>query len=219
MSLSETVNSVLEPSPPAEPETAPHPEDTADRYGLDVEYDFITSDYLDGGVAATAKIPEVKEIEGFQDFVEYDDVRIGRDGKLYGRRDDSDIGFVADRIYSDLDWQTGEHVNLHEAQHFIQYDEDQRWGEALDQEYDLSDELTEQLNQVDRLMDLKEHPIYRHTVNDAEVTALVEGYTERVTQAMQENGEEIGRGFYPGYTQLADNMMRQNGIDPDREFS
>ena len=198
-----------------------NPDEVSEEYGLDVDWDWITRDYLeDGTVAATAKTPQIEKIDDFNNFLEYDDVRIGSDGELYGLTGESDIGLVLDAgIYPELDSDISEHALLHESQHFIQYDGDQLWGEALDEEYNLSKGLVEQLNYVDNLMTISEHPVYQHLINDAEVTALVEGYTERVTQAMQDDGEKIGKGFYPGYTQLADNIMENNGVNIDEEFS
>lgn len=199
------------------------PEQSLEDYGMDthVDFDFIGDDFLEGGaVAATTKTPEYKELKSFQDFVEYEDIRRGNDGKLYGATGRENIGFIADRqSYSWLDDEVLDYINVHEGHHFIQFDDDQLWGDTLDEEYDLSEDLRQQLNQVDRLMNLAEHCLYQHTVDEARVTAVVEGYTERVTEAMHENGEEIGQNFYPGYTQLADNMMRRNGIDPEEEFS
>ena len=110
-------------------------------------------------------------------------------------------------------------MDLHELQHFQQYSEDRLWGDVLDEEYNLSDEMRFQLNYVDSLMDVAEDPILGELVDDAQVTALVEGYTQRVTEALQEDGEELGEDFYPGYTQLAEYMMEDvYGTDPEQEF-
>lgn len=202
----------------------PELEETAEEYGLSGDFDFETEEYLDGGaVAATAKVPglEVEEVEGYEDFREYDSAMVDQEGNIYGVNRDEHIGFIADsEVYPELDGETSEHVDLHELQHLEQYKGDRLWGDVLDEEYDLSDEMRFQLNYVDQLMDLNEDPVLGNLVSDAEVTALVEGYTQRVTEAMQDNGEEIGEDFYPGYTAVADHLMKEvYGTDPEEEFS
>lgn len=211
-------------SQPEAEEHLPRLEDTAEEYGLEGEFDFETEDYLEGGaVAATTKIPgiAVEEVETYEDLKKHDSAMVDADGNIYGVDRDEHIGFIADsEIYDQLDLDTREHVDLHELQHLQQYDEDLLWGDVLDQEYDLSDEMVFQLNYVDQLMDVAEDPVLGNLVDDAEVTALVEGYTQRVTEAMQEDGEEIGEDFYPGYTAVADYLMNEvYDTDPEEEFS
>ena len=209
---------------PEAEEHLPRLEDTAEEYGLEGEFDFETEDYLEGGaVAATTKIPgiAVEEVETYEDLKKHDSAMVDAEGNIYGVDRDEHIGFIADsEIYDQLDLDTREHVDLHELQHLQQYDEDLLWGDVLDQEYDLSDEMVFQLNYVDQLMDVAEDPVLGNLVDDAEVTALVEGYTQRVTEAMQEDGEEIGEDFYPGYTAVADYLMNEvYDTDPEEEFS
>jgi|GEM_PF-3902013 hypothetical protein len=198
-------------------------EDTAEEYGLDGEYDFVTEDNLeDGAVAATAKVPGVSavEIEDYEDLVEYDLKMVDDEGNLYGLEKDEHIGFISDsEVYGSLGNDLKEHVDVHELQHLQQYSEGRLWGNVLDEEYNLSDEMRFQLNYVDNLMDVAEDPILGELVDDGMVTALVEGYTQRVTEALQENGQELGEDFYPGYTQLAEYMMEEvYGTDPEQEF-
>jgi hypothetical protein len=198
-------------------------EKTAEEYGLEGDYDFVTEDYLeDGAVAATAKDPGVSavEIDDYEDFLEYDLKMVDEKGNLYGLEEDEHIGFISDsEVYDGLNGDLKEHVDLHELQHLEQYSEDRLWGDVLDEEYNLSDEMRFQLNYVDSLMDVAEDPILGELVDDAQVTALVEGYTQRVTEALQEDGEELGEDFYPGYTQLAEYMMEDvYGTDPEQEF-
>lgn len=204
-------------------EHLPRLEDTAEEYGLSGDFDFETEEYLDGGaVAATTKVPglKIEEVESYEDFKEYDSALVDEEGNIYGVERDEHIGFIADsEIYPELDEETSEHVDLHELQHLEQYREDRLWGDVLDEEYSLSDEMRFQLNYVDRLMDLKEDPVLGNLVDDAEATALIEGYTQKVTEAIQENGEEIGEDFYPGYTAVADYLMNEvYDTDPEEEF-
>lgn len=199
-------------------------EETADEYGLDGDFDFETEEDLNGGaVAATTKIPGFSpvEIQDYEDFLEYDMKLVDNNGNLYGLEKDSQLGFVSDsEVYDKLDDDVKEHVDLHELQHYQQYKEDRHWGEVLNEEYNLSDEMRFQLNYVDNLMDVAEDPVLGEFVDDAEVTAMVEGYTQRVTEALQEDGEELGEDFYPGYTQLADYMMKEvYGTNPEEEFN
>ena len=202
----------------------PRLEETAREYGLEGDFDFELEDELEGGgVAATTKIPglSIEEVHSYTDLKEYGTALVDEAGNIYGVEKDEHIGFIADsEIYSELDPETSEHVDLHELQHLQQYDEERLWGEVLDEEYDLSDEMRFQLNYVDRLMDVREDPLLGNLVNDEEVTALIEGYTQRVTEAMQENGEEIGKDFYSGYSAIADHLMKNvYGTDPEEEFS
>jgi len=201
----------------------PRLENTAEKYGLDGDYDFATEDNLNGGaVAATAKVPGLsfEKVENYEDLKDFGMATVDDEGQIYGVEKDEKIGFIADsEIYPDLDEDTAEHVDLHEIQHLQQYEEDKLWGDALKHEYNLSDEMTFQLNYIDQLMDVAEDPLLGNLVDDAKVTALVEGYTQRVTEAMQDNGKEIGENFYPGYTELADHMMKEvYGTDPEKEF-
>ena len=216
------------PVPEIEDSTAeehlPQLEETAEEYGLSGDFDFETEDYLEGAaVAATTKVPglEIEEVESYEEFREYDSAMVDEEGNIYGVNRDEQIGFMADsEVYPELDDKTSEHVDLHELHHLEQYRDDRLWGEVLDEEYDLSDEMRFQLNYVDQLMDLNDDPVLGKLVNDAEVTALVEGYTQRVTEAMQENGEEIGEDFYPGYTAVADHLMNEvYETNPEEEFS
>lgn len=205
-------------------EHLPRLEDTAEEYGLGGDFDFEEEEYLDGGaVAATTKVPgiRIEEVDNYEDFKEYESALVDEEGNIYGVEKDENIGFIADsEIYPELDEETSEHVDLHELQHLEQYQDDRLWGEVLDEEYNLSDEMRFQLNYVDQLMNLNEDPVLGNLVSDAEVTALVEGYTQRVTEAMQEDGEEIGEDFYPGYTAVADHLMNEvYGTDPEEEFS
>ncbi|QGA80231.1 hypothetical protein LC1Nh_0330 [Candidatus Nanohalobium constans] len=200
----------------------PHPEETIENFGLGdvVDFDWIEEDYLEGGaVAATARKPKLEPVDNLGDAKNYEGLFAGPDGQLYGVSEDKSIGFIGDiESYSNFDYPTIEHSNLHESQHYIQFDEDQLWGDTMDEVYGVSDDLRKQLNKVDRLRDLNDHPLYGRFIDDARVTGVVEGYTERVTQSLQENGEEIGEGFYPGYTQLAENTMKADGIDIDEEL-
>lgn len=217
-------NSIPEPEESTAEDHLPELEETAEEYGLGGSFDFETEEYLEGGaVAATTKVPglEIEEVDSYEDFKEYNFAMVDEEGNIYGVNRDEHIGFIADsEIYPELDEETSEHVDLHELQHLEQYKEDRLWGDVLNEEYDLSDEMKFQLNYVDQLMDLNEDPVLGNLVSDAEVTALVEGYTQRVTEAMQENGEEIGEDFYPGYTAVANHLMKEvYGTDPEEEFS
>lgn len=205
-------------------EHLPEVEDTLEKYGIPADFDFGQEEYLDdGAVAATTKVPgiDIEKVENYTDLQNYDLAFVDAEKNIYGVERDDKIGFIADKeIYPELDDETTEHVDLHEGQHFHQYDEDVLWGEVLDEEYDLSDEMKFQLNYIDRLMDVAEDELLGNLVDDGKVQALVEGYTERVTQAMQEDGEEIGEDFYKGYTAFAEQMMKEvYGTDPEEEFS
>jgi len=205
-------------------EHLPDVEDTLEDYGIPADFDFEQEDNLhDGAVAATTKVPglEIEQVENYTDLKEYEMAFVDAENNIYGVQQDEKIGFIADQeVYPELDDETTEHVDLHEGQHFHQYDDENLWGEVLDKEYDLSDEMKFQLNYIDNLMDVAEDDLLGNLVDDAKVEALVEGYTERVTQAMQDNGEEIGEDFYKGYTALADHMMKEvYGTDPEEEFS
>jgi hypothetical protein len=200
----------------------PELEETASEYGLDIDPDFKEERCLgQDAVAATAKVqePELEEIESYEDYLEAERVTADPVGNLYAVTPKEKTGFIKNtELYRHLDYETGEHVNLHETHHFIQYDEERLWGDVLDEEYDLSNEMREELNQVDQLMTLAEHPAYNKLVNEAEVTAVVEGYTQLITEAMQENGEQIGKPFYPQYTQIAENTLEHKGLDLEEEF-
>ncbi|MFB6116403.1 MAG: hypothetical protein ABEK10_02715 [Candidatus Nanosalina sp.] len=202
----------------------PRLENTAQKYGLEGELDFEAEEYLDGGaVAATTKIPgiTVEEVETYEDLKKHESAMVDADGNIYGVDRDDHIGYIADsEKIPELDPQTQEMVDVHELNHVDQYDDELLWGEVLDKEYDLSDEMRFQLNYVDQIIDVAEDPVLGNLINDAEVTALVEGYTQRVTEAMVEDGEEIGEDFYPGYTAVADYLMNEvYGTDPEEEFS
>lgn len=198
-------------------------DETGGKYDLPTDYDFRTeADLQDGAVAATAKVPgmRIKEMNDYEDFLEADKILYDDEGQLYSAKRDELTGFIADQeVYSELNDELLEHVNLHEIQHFLQYSEG-LWGDKLDEIHDLSDPMKYQLNEVDRLMTLKEHPVYRNLINDEKATAIIEGYTERVTQAMQENGEEYGQAFYPEITDQVDHLMKNRyGTDPEKEFN
>ena len=202
----------------------PEVENTLEKYGIPADFDFGQEEYLDdGAVAATTKVPgiDIEQVENYTYLQNYDMAFVDSEKNIYGVERDDKIGFIADKeIYPELDDETTEHVDLHEGQHFHQYDEDVLWGEVLDEEYDLSDEMKFQLNYIDRLMDVAEDELLGNLVDDGKVQALVEGYTERVTQAMQDDGEEIGEDFYKGYTAFAEQMMKEvYGTDPEEEFS
>ena len=202
-------------------ERYPEVEKAAEEYGIDEAYDLaFEQDLPDGAVAATAKIPgvRVEEIEEYEDLLNYEEIAVDEDGDVYGLERDELIGFIADsEVYSDLDYIEREHVNLHELNHLEQFT-DGLWGDSLDEEYNLSDSMRQQLNYVDRLQEVSEDPILGSFIDDGVVTALVEGYTQRVTEAIQPEGEEIGEDFYPGYTAVADYLMQVNGTDPEKEF-
>jgi hypothetical protein len=196
-------------------------QEVPEKYGLDIDYDFRDSGRLpEGAVAATVKTetPEVYRIKSYDDFLESDGLAI-LNGELAGIDIEDEIGFIENEaIYSEIDEEVKEYVELHEGQHFIQYSDDYLWGNHLDESYGLSKKMKNQLNEIDRLMDISEDPVLGNLVDEAEVTALVEGYTERITQAMHEDGDRLGEDFYPGYTQLADKLMRESGINPEKEF-
>jgi hypothetical protein len=189
----------------------------------EAEFDFTAEyDLEDGAVAATAKVPGVSavEIDDYEDFLECDLKMVDDQGNLYGLERDEYIGFISDsEEYENLDEDEKDLVDLHEHQHLDQYSEDRLWGNVRDEEYNLSDEVRSHLNYVDILMDVAEDPILGDLVDENELEVMIEGTTQAVTEKMQENGEELGKGYYRVSKHQVENAIEEAyGKDLEEEF-
>jgi hypothetical protein len=113
---------------------------------------------------------------------------------------DGDTHLVVDNYLDRYGDQGLEAVITHEILHSNQFNGD--FGEVMQEQYGVSDELGERLNDVWREGDRDE----------------IEGMTQALTNKIVDNGEVTGRYFYPYETQAFEKDLETEGIDLDEEF-
>jgi hypothetical protein len=188
-------------------------DEIAEETGMPNYFDEVYIDDLEGGaVAATTLKPEydMDEITDFDpykddwsdlDFKDYEIMIENGDGDLYGLTlEEFNTVFIADaENYTQIDDKSRYLADLHEMMHGSQFNGN--WGEDVQKAEEISDEMRDYLNHVAEMS----------------YEEFLEGNTEAVTEAMVPNGKNIGKPFYPGLTEAAEQEMEQY-FDLEEEF-
>ncbi len=145
------------------------------KYGLQHEFDYVHVQDLSDGTAAMTQ----QDIHG---------------------PGTGDTHLVVDRYLDRYADQTLENALVHEVLHSQQFNGD--FGEKLQSQYGISEELSDRLDEVMTRGDRRE----------------VEGMTQALANRIVENGEIAGRYFYPYETMEFEKELEREGLDLDEEF-